>query len=282
MHLGGLRYHLPRIRQLLGEKILVGHERYSGLGYHADRLAYEMNNEPYLIPVIKGALQERAGAFLDVGANCGQTLIKVLSVDPQRRYFGFEPQLECCFFIERFKNKNDLRNVVVLPVALSDSDGATQLFFDEPVDLTASLLPVQFDTIDEVRSRSTWVLARRGDAIVNELCIEDVAVIKIDVEGFELEVIQGLQNTIRKFEPVLIFEILTNRKWGVLFDSSEVRAQKQARADQIFALLKEFSYSVWRIDNKGHEHSVEKIDLDATLGPDFTNDGRDYVARHCD
>lgn len=49
------------------------------------------------------------------------------------------------------------------------------------------------------------ILAMPGD----DLSIDDISVIKIDVEGSELEVLQGLIETIDKFSPFILFEVLS-------------------------------------------------------------------------
>ena len=47
---------------------------------------------------------------------------------------------------------------------------------------------------------------RPGDDVVAELNIEELHFIKIDVEGFECEVLKGLHNTLRRFRPKVFFE----------------------------------------------------------------------------
>src|SRR5205823_4155393 len=44
--------------------------------------------EPWLFKAFEKVLAAREGAFLDVGVNLGQTLIKVKLIDPARRYVG--------------------------------------------------------------------------------------------------------------------------------------------------------------------------------------------------
>lgn len=51
--------------------------------------------EPGIGKVIGAILRHRAGAFIDVGANIGQTLLKVLSHDWCRDYVGFDVQPFC-------------------------------------------------------------------------------------------------------------------------------------------------------------------------------------------
>lgn len=216
---------------------------------------------------------------MDVGANCGQTLLKVLAVDPRRAYFGFEPQLECCFYIENFIRANALDDASIISVAMSDANGMIELFWDRPTDLTASLLPTHANKPGEKRTHSSWVPARRGDELVRELGLTDIAAIKIDVEGFELEVLSGLKHTLTERQPVILFEVLTNHFWHELLKDEMTRNEKQARADAIFALLTSLNYSIYRIDGTGSEHRIDRFELDQIPASPFVNDGRDYLAR---
>lgn len=274
-----MRHHLPRIRHSLGQPLKLGEGRYKLKGYHLDDLARDFDDEPHMIPVLKRVFAERSGVILDVGANCGQTLIKVLAVDPHREYFGFEPQLECCFYIEHFIRSNALRNARIIPVALSNADGMTELFWDRASDLTASLLPTHAHKPVEKRPYSSWVPARRGDELVRELGIGEIAAIKIDVEGFEYEVLSGLARTLSERRPTVLFEVLTNHFWNEPLKDEVTRQEKQQRADSIFAFLTSLDYSVYRIDGTGAEHPIDRFELDEKPVFPFVNDGRDYLAR---
>lgn len=51
-----------------------------------NNLDLDLRNERHLIEPIRRTLAVRPGAFIDVGANLGQTLAKVLLIVPNRRY----------------------------------------------------------------------------------------------------------------------------------------------------------------------------------------------------
>ena len=276
-----LQYHLPRISHQLGQRVLVGGREYRLAGYHADRFAYAMDNEPFLLPVLRRVLAERRGVFLDVGANIGQTLLKLLTVDPDRAYLGFEPQLEGCFCIEQFLRKNGLTNAQVVPIALSEATGMTLLFWDQRHDATASLLPAHPYAPDRDRPHKSWVPARRGDDVVDEMRMGEIAAIKIDVEGYELEVLKGFSETLRTKRPVILFEVLSNYFWN-RHVKTEVGQERSERADEIYRLLTNVGYWIYRIDDAGNEHRIERFDLDTPPRPGFGNEGRDYIARPTD
>ncbi len=76
--------------------------------FFINRLALHEEHEPWMDAAYSAALNSKKGIFIDVGANTGQTLLKVLSFDRDREYLGFEPQLDCCYFIEKFIKENNL------------------------------------------------------------------------------------------------------------------------------------------------------------------------------
>ena len=48
-------------------------------------------SEAWMTEVIRRLFELKSGAFIDVGVNLGQTLLKVAAADPSRAYVGFEP-----------------------------------------------------------------------------------------------------------------------------------------------------------------------------------------------
>jgi FkbM family methyltransferase len=266
--LGKIKYHLPRLKRLLGKRLVLGPRAYKVHGYNANRFAEDIGDEPHLLPVFSRLLN-RPGTFIDVGANTGQTLIKVLTIDPERDYVGFEPQIECCFQIDQFLRYNGIGTGRVVPLALSNENGLAQLFFNGPTDMTASLIGNQ--------PCSSWVCVRRGDELLREMQLDEIAAIKIDVEGFEYEVMSGLADTLKERRPPIVFEVLTNWYSGELLNSETARQERQRRADGIFALLTGLGYSIAQIDAEGVEHVISHFALDER--PRFSNDGRDFIAR---
>jgi FkbM family methyltransferase len=98
---------------------------------------------------------------------------------------------------------------------------------------------------------------RTLDYIVNSNQLEQVDLIKIDVEGFEMEVLKGGFETIKKYQPKLFIEL----------DDSNLREQGSS-ASEVMVFLKFNSYT------SVHAESQELIDSDF----DFTNCHFDILA----
>jgi FkbM family methyltransferase len=132
---------------------------------------------------------------VDIGANHG-----LYSYALARRgaiVHAFEPQPACAGVIRAFRS----RHITVHQVALSDHSGHEDLF----VPLKSGRLDsgeAAFSQPDGAHERIT-VPVQTLDA--QELGL--IRVIKIDVEGHELEVLNGAVNTLAKSRPVVLTEI---------------------------------------------------------------------------
>ena len=79
-----------------------------------------------------------------------------------------------------------------------------------------------------------------GDALLAD--VDRIALIKIDVEGGELEVIGGLVNTLRRCMPIVFCEILP-----VFSDTTENGVFRKRRQEQLLATFHGLGYRVFRM-----------------------------------
>ncbi len=238
-----------------------GHHRFKVAGYHSGRfVAPDSEHEQFMGVLIRRLLLERPGAFIDVGVNVGQTFARVLAVEKDRQYLGFEPQLSCCFNVDHFIRINRIANASVIPIALSDSNALKPFFTNGQTDECASLIDDP-SSVHEV----SLVQCRVGDEVLDELGINAIAAIKIDVEGAEIHVIRGLRDTLRRLRPPVIFEVLPN-----FFGIGErtrhpemVCERNRGNADSIAEEFHRVGYRLVQIDESSAEETpIEKFDLD--------------------
>ncbi|HEX8534429.1 MAG TPA: FkbM family methyltransferase [Allosphingosinicella sp.] len=261
--------HLRHVAFQAGRRLPLGGRRYRVKGYLPNRFSTSMTHEPHLQIVFRRLLGGRQGAFVDVGANLGQTLVSVLSIDPQRQYVGFEPQIMCCAFLTQFVADNGLSNVKIMPLALSNRYSVLDLHASNLGDVMATTLS------DAETPVVASVPVAPGDEILARLQLERIAIIKIDVEGAEPEVMEGLRETIARCRPAIVFELLPNftgmeRAWR----AEEARLANRERAARIHAFLTEAGYRVFQIDRLGGEHPLDRFELDDPAN--FV--GSDYLA----
>lgn len=156
---------------------------------------------------VQGALAEclRGGdVFYDVGANVGfLTVLGARLVGPSGTVYAFEPVPANAGFVRRNAQANGFAQVHVIEKAVSNRLGAGELTLArysggsalasaEPPPDADGTLPVELVTIDDLVGRE---LLKPPD------------VVKIDVEGAELEVLEGMATTAATHRPVVIVEV---------------------------------------------------------------------------
>ena len=140
--------------------------------------------------------------ILDVGANIGYNSLMFSDYGP---VYAFEPLFHkvTTMNVENNKLKN---NIYVAPIALSNKNENKMMYFPKAVKQTGlrnygGSSMQKTNGMDE--TTKTEVECRRLDDIYKGV----TSVIKIDVEGHELEVLMGAENIIKKYMPTLLIEI---------------------------------------------------------------------------
>lgn len=207
----------------------------NGLGYYN-----LFDREQWLGTIMGKLLPGKHGAFLDVGANLGQTLLKLISVEKDRPYFGFEPNFSCCSYVQQLIRLNNLLWHQIFPVGLSNTNQVAKLYLNGQADVNASLL--EGFRPNSFYASSRYVPVFEGDFLLSSIGVPSIAIIKIDVEGMELEVIQGLRNTIDTQQPYIICEILP------VWDAETERGKfRKSRIDVLESTIGDHGYSIFRI-----------------------------------
>jgi len=209
---------------------------------------YLYPSEPWMLSVLKKILTPE-NQFVDIGVNLGQTLIKVKSIDKAISYVGFEPNPLCVFYVGRMIKVNAFPNTEIYPVGVSEKSEVLKLnlYSDADHDSSASI-------ISEFRA-SSYIKKSINVPVFNieELDLGKMDVVKIDVEGAELEVLNGLKNQLSNDKPNILIEILP-----VYSNSNKERLDRQ---NSIEALMSKYGYSMFRIKkNKEDQYAgIEKI-----------------------
>jgi FkbM family methyltransferase len=167
---------------------------------------YFLGCEPgYEEGVMQVVRQMDGGTFLDVGANIGFITVRAARILAGRgRVIALEPHPGRFASLQRNIDLNELTNATALPYAAGSSKGDATIY--EPL---PTLGPHPIDvSMSDIGGQAIKIETRTIDDILEALPGQKVALIKIDVEGFELEVIKGMLQTLRNFRPDVIFEAL--------------------------------------------------------------------------
>lgn len=161
--------------------------------------------KPSLPPLLLKTLLTDGDAFIDVGANIGDwTLSAAKLVGPAGRVLAFEPVPRMAEALRKSAWANRFDQVRVFEAALSNRAGEAE-FSVERENSGGSRLGRMQDDPGRTFSRCSVKVSTLDDVVRAE-ALKAVALIKIDVEGFEAEVLQGGTRTLTELRPALYLE----------------------------------------------------------------------------
>jgi FkbM family methyltransferase len=206
--------------------------------------------------VIRYLKADHSWTMIDVGANIGQTLLKIRSISREIQYFGFEPNPVCAGYLDKLIENNKFSRTVVFPAGLFDRNELMLLnhYTDSDTDSAASVIPEYRP--ETSRFRTSFVPVFEISKIPGFADLERIDLIKIDVEGAELEVLNTLHELIIKHKPFIIIEILP-----VYSGDNVIRKN---RLDRIQRFIRETGYIIYLI-GKGKNERFEYFRLKESL-----------------
>jgi FkbM family methyltransferase len=152
-----------------------------------------------------GLLIQPGDVVVDVGAHVGQFSLRgALAAGETGRVLAFEPQGKISHRLQRNVLENDLHSVEVFRVALGNEERTGRLHPTED-DSNSGLASLCVELEDCPRPHEEIQL-RRLDDLVREAGLSSFDVLKIDVEGFEAEVLLGAAEAIAKSWPAIVME----------------------------------------------------------------------------
>lgn len=154
----------------------------------------------------------RLGTLLDIGANMGSHALYY--ADIFNLVHAFEPNPPTYRQLQGNAALNPDLSIHVHPFGLSKGNGSLDFVsqFGAEGNLGSSAFVPKDDKQDlGSKQKIVQLPVRCGDDVMGEWGIDRVDAIKIDVEGHEIDVLKGLQNTIKRDRPLIVFEYMTER-----------------------------------------------------------------------
>lgn len=144
--------------------------------------------------------------FLDVGANVGLfSLFAARRVTARGRVVAFEPSSRERAVLQRNIARNRLGNVSVVPMALGAEAGTALLQVAPGLHAGHNTLG-GFAYEGVVAERTEEVQIETLDALADRLALDRIDVVKIDVEGAEVKMLQGARTTLMISRPTMLIE----------------------------------------------------------------------------
>jgi len=188
----------------------------------------------------------------DIGAHAGfYSLLAARRVGPGGHVYAFEPLPVNIANLRRHVALNNLSNVDVFPVAVSDRSGTGEM---SPGDDSYSAH-----------------LARGGGITVEAVALDDLSMaglvaepnlIKIDAEGAELAVLQGARGLLRRARPIVLLATHVLAPSGrVIVHRTATETEGKNTHPQCVALLQGLGYSIRALDSSDERDAGELLAL---------------------
>lgn len=195
---------------------------------------YTGDYEPYLKFHYKKIINP-GDVVLDVGANIGfHSLYFAELTGLTGKVFSFEPiHLNFEALIHNI-GLNNFPQIIPNQIALGNENNSISIHLNQD-----QQNPGAFTLLAEGAKNYT-INCEKGDDFLHNLGINKVNFIKIDVEGYEYEVLKGLKNTIVNYRPVINFEY--DRNYQLRHDNNP---------ESIFIFLREMNYRFYEVNGYG-------------------------------
>ncbi len=173
-----------------------------------DRIIYERGMyEMGTMHFIQENLSE-GDTFLDAGANIGvMSLVAATKVGSTGRVLAFEPHPKTRAILEKNKGLNGFEQIDIQALGLGSGNSKGTLFNENKNRGGASLMGYE-----ENEEHGAEIQIVSLDEIAERLKLDKLDLVKIDIEGWEFEMLRGAESTLKQFQPTIIVEIDLHRK----------------------------------------------------------------------
>jgi FkbM family methyltransferase len=213
--------------------------------------------------VFERLVQGSRPIFVDVGANIGQTLLEIFATHPDARYVGFEPILPCVSYLASVIQANEWETATILASALAAEEGVIALYRHSG-SITDSCATVYEDLRPGRKFDRDWVPCLRFDTVREKLNLNNIDMVKIDVEGAELDVIKGMEDTLNSIRPIVLCEVLFSASAATILTSTR-------RNEELMRRLTLSRYTVWQLLKSEDLRDVKSIRPVAEFPRDYWN-----------
>jgi FkbM family methyltransferase len=174
------------------------------------------------------------GLFIDVGANFGWYSCLLNRLDSQRTILAFEPEPDNYRLLQQQLALNDARSVQALHLGLGAAPGQLTMHkYKQGNSGRHSLLPLHGGervTVD--------IVTLDAQLATMELSTQPIALMKMDIEGYELFAMQGAR------------QALTRTRHIVMEFSPQLMRQAQLNPDELLELLQHHGFAAQLFDDQ--------------------------------
>jgi FkbM family methyltransferase len=204
----------------------------------------------------------RCNTVVDIGAHSGQFALTARHWFPDAKIISFEPLSRPAEkFFALFSGD---KNVILYPVAIGPEDGVALIHISGRDD-SSSLLPItalQNTLFPGTKEKGTQnIQVKPLDAMLEPDEIKRPALLKLDIQGYELQALKGCTKLLDKFNYVYVECSFMELYAG------------QALADEVIFFLKKFGFRLTGVHNLTYDSHGKAVQADflfeqpAKIGP---------------
>lgn len=154
-------------------------------------------------PLSTSLLQEHLKpgmTVVDVGSNIGYfALLESRLVGPSGKVVAIEPVPGNAELLRRNVRDNQQTNIEIYQLAIGDRNGSLPIYLSARSNWH-SLRPTP-------SSQTCMVTVATLDSFISEAALESVDLVRMDVEGYEIDILKGMRQVLRRYAPDLLIEL---------------------------------------------------------------------------
>jgi len=216
--------------------------------------------EPHILKFSQMYLSEfNDKNILDIGAHIGYHSMNFATLTKGKVY-SFEPQPQNFKLLHLNARTNNLKNIHPIMMGLSDLDEFSKIPL---VSKNKDKGNIGDFTINNLTSN---IYSKIHSRTLDSFNLENISLIKIDVQGWEKKVLKGAEETLKRCKPLLIIEF---EKHQLLKTNTSVK--------ELIAYIKELDYYIFYLDySYPSDHvCVHKSEIDY-----FRSNFKKYIYEH--
>ena len=259
---------------LIKRDLTVKYGLASGVKFNAGAYNPDTSLGTYEMPVqeVLSRYLKSGNVFYDIGANVGFfTIFGAKIVGYGGKVYAFEPEAMNAATLRRNARLNNFAHVTVIEKAVSRTTGVEKLWLTEycgshtlapenPKGTTVRTL--SDNSSQQPESEIPSFLKIKESITVNTVAIDDLlqqqeieppTLIKIDVEGAEIDVLQGMSRTLKESKPIVIYEVDDENQEGLSNKRKRVNDFLLSYGYEIKSLTPSYREISW---NVGHAIAI--------------------------
>lgn len=181
---------------------------------YVSKLLYWKGPDSFEYTPLFKELISHCDSFIDIGANTGYYSLLAATINPECKIYSFEPAQGPLYYLSKNVLLNNLKKQISIhPIALSSQSG--EVMFYEVKNKKYTYLSHNLGGVGSLKQDASKIAypvkTETLDQFISKNSIPLVNLIKIDTEGTENSILEGAEETIDKYRPIIICETLFNK-----------------------------------------------------------------------